>query len=519
MNRYARKLMTYHIVHQLNREGMSASRISRELVMDWRTVKKYLSMSEKEYETFIQEQSERKKGLEPYEGFVKSRLEKYPDTSAAQMQDWLKEHYSDFPDVSSKTVFNFTCWVRQKYHLQKSVSRRDYSMVPETPYGLQAQADFGQYNLRNSLGRQVKVYFFVMVLSRSRYKYVFFSTSNFTTALSVQAHQQAFTFFEGCPQTVVYDQDRLFLADENHGDLVLTEKFRTFSQTAGFALHFCRKSDPQSKGKIENVVKYVKQNFLYNRSFDDIETLNQEALAWLGRTANHLPHGVTRKSPALEWETEKMHLHPYSVIPVAEEAEGNWYSVRKDNSISYKGNFYSLPQGTYTGKGCRVRLVTQEGRLLIFDQQGTLICTHTLSVGKGHKIINNDHKRSKELKIRALIKQVCNELLEPDMGNRFIDAVRKAKPRYLRDQLMLFKKVIENYTADIVNQSLQYACSNQLNSVTDLQSVAQYLYLQQNSNPSPEAKIIQMNPFSGKMPLKALIQPATSSITDYSELF
>ena len=117
MNAYARKLMTYHIVHQLHREGLSAARISKELVMDWRTVKKYLSMSEKEYETFISGQSERKRELEPYEGFVKSRLEKYSDTSAAQMQDWLKEHYSDFPNVSSKTVFNFVCLVRRKYHL------------------------------------------------------------------------------------------------------------------------------------------------------------------------------------------------------------------------------------------------------------------------------------------------------------------------------------------------------------------------------------------------------------------
>ncbi len=43
--------------------------------------------------------------------------------------------------------------------------------------------------------------------------------------------------------------------------------------------------DPESKGKIENVVKYVKQNFLYNRCFCDIATLNEEVLQWLNRTA------------------------------------------------------------------------------------------------------------------------------------------------------------------------------------------------------------------------------------------
>ncbi len=153
MNAYAKKLMTYHTVHQLHRDGLSISRISKELVLDWRTVKKYLSMTESDYEQFLQNQSERKKDLEPYEGFVKARLTKYPETSAAQMHDWLKEHYPDFPAVDSKTVFNFVCWVRQKYHLQKVVVQRDYAMVAESAYGAQAQVDFGEYNLRNSQGR------------------------------------------------------------------------------------------------------------------------------------------------------------------------------------------------------------------------------------------------------------------------------------------------------------------------------------------------------------------------------
>ena len=70
--------MTYHTVHQLHRDAFSISFISKYLVMDWRTVKKYLSMTEHEYEQFLESQSERKKGLEDYEGFVKSRLAKYP---------------------------------------------------------------------------------------------------------------------------------------------------------------------------------------------------------------------------------------------------------------------------------------------------------------------------------------------------------------------------------------------------------------------------------------------------------
>ena len=56
---------------------------------------------------------------------------------------------------------------------------------------------------------------------------------------------------------IVYDQDTLLLISENKGDLILTEAFRKYAEYRGFKLHFCRKSDPQSKGKVENVIKYA----------------------------------------------------------------------------------------------------------------------------------------------------------------------------------------------------------------------------------------------------------------------
>jgi transposase len=122
-------------------------------------------------------------------------------------------------------------------------------------------------------------YFLRMVLSRSRYKYVLFSKEPFTSHTSIDAHEKTFGFLEGIPDTLVYDQGRVFMVDENNGDLILTDAFKSYQQQRGFRLHFCRKSDPQSKGKVENLVKYVKQNLLYNRTFVDIDLLNSEALA------------------------------------------------------------------------------------------------------------------------------------------------------------------------------------------------------------------------------------------------
>ena len=91
-----------------------------------------------------------------------------------------------------------------------------------------------------------------MSLSRSRYKFIYFSRTPFTTDLAVYAHELAFEYFSGVPRKIVYDQDKVFLVKENLGDLILTHGFRALVREHGFNPVFCRKSDPESKGKIEN---------------------------------------------------------------------------------------------------------------------------------------------------------------------------------------------------------------------------------------------------------------------------
>src|SRR5690606_4567329 len=101
------------------------------------------------------------------------------------------------------------------------------------------------------------------------------------------------------------------------------------------------------------VVQYVKKNFLYNRTYWDIETLNTEAAAWLGRTANALVHNFTQKVPERELQIEKEHLAPFVPMAIVDK-ETKFHQVRKTNVIAYKGNFYSVPMGTYKGSETKV---------------------------------------------------------------------------------------------------------------------------------------------------------------------
>lgn len=516
MNVHLAKFMMYFEIHRLHREGHSVSQISKHLSTNRRTVSKYLSMSEQEYEAFLIKQSERKKELLPYEGFVKERLEQYQDTSAAQMHDWLKEHFANFPQVSPRTVFNFTIWVRNKYNLLRVNAQRQYHPIEEMPYGKQAQVDFGEYNLRTSLGKRIKVFFFTMVLSRSRFKYVWFTDRYFTSELAIKAHEQAFAYIRGIPDEIVYDQDKVFIVSENKGDIILTEGFRAYTRERSFKLHFCRKADPQSKGKVENLVKYVKQNFLYNRSYHNIDTLNDEAMGWLGRTANALPHAFTKKEPHAEWVIEQPFLKPY--IACVPKTAPFTYTVRKDNTISFKSNLYSLPLGTYKGRGSLVAVRAEQDELVISDHEGMELCRHRIASGKGLKIINTNHKRDKSAAIDEMIEQLCALLENPVQGRQWLAAIHSAKPRYIRDQLLMVRKTLEATGPSVVSKALDYCLLNKITSAADFKAIVAHYQQQEPSIEGSGAKVIQLNPLSGTVPEGALRQPDKSSIEDYQSI-
>lgn len=513
MNAHLAKFMMYYEVHKLHREGHSLTKIGILLVLNRRTVTKYFSMTEVQYEAHLIEQTDRKKELLAYEEFTCQRLRTHPDTPASQMHDWLKEHHTDFPKLNAKTVFNFVHWVRTKYNIPKTSVQRHYQMVEELPYGKQAQVDFGEYNLRTTTGQRVKVFFFTLVLSRSRYKYIWFTDQYFTSQLAIQAHEQAFAYIGGIPDEIVYDQDKVFIVNENRGDLILTDQFRNYTRVKSFQLHFCRKADPESKGKVENVVKFVKQNFLYNRTYYNIETLNDDAMGWLGRTANAMPHGVTLKEPHSEWIIELKYLKEQVALPI--KTESVLYTVRKDNTISWKSNFYSLPLGTYAGRGTQVGVQIKNDDLLIFTAEGTSLCQHKVAYAKGVKIINTDHKRDKNGAIGEMIRELAGLTQDPLQVTAWLMTIRAAKPRYIRDQLLLIRQTVEKTQQALVTRAIAYCLANSIASAVDFTAIIRE---QQRASQPVEHKIISLNPLSGTHLNKVMMEPNKSDIQEYQKL-
>lgn len=475
------KYLMWNKVNELFSDGLNKTQIGLFLGLHRQTVAKYLSMSEDEFISSGSYDRHYGHKLDFYESYVVSELRKWPFLSAPQVHDRLKEHFSDLPFVSCKTVFNFVNRLRLTHNLPKEVEKRirPYEKQPETPYGRYAQCDFGERWMRTPDGRSCKVYFFAMSLSRSRYKFVYFSRTPFTTSLAVYAHELAFEFFGGVPYKIIYDQDKVFLVKENLGDLVLTSGFRGLVREHGFEAVFCHKSDPQSKGKIENVVKYVKYNFLRGREFIDINMLNQDVLGWLERTGNGMEHHGIRRIPTEEFEIERPYLMPYKGVPKA-PCEDLWpHHVRKDNVINYRGNYYTVPTGTYRGHQTLVYLEEKDGWLYIYSHEtGKRLAAHKLSSDKGRLISNTSHRRDREASLNDYEASLRKELPKSTTIDAYLSQLRVHKARHYRDNLQFIARRHKAYSETTLAEAFAKCLEADIFNGCSLMEVAETLRVQ-----------------------------------------
>ena len=128
-----------------------------------------------------------------------------------------------------------------------------------------------------------------------------------------------------------------------------------------FVPKVCKARSPQTKGKVERLVHYVKDNFLPGRAFTDLADLNLQALGWCRRADSKI-HGTTGLIPVRELEKEP--LLPLPQQNVRDRYRFETRKVSKDCFLSYDGIKYGTPW-QYAGKELRVRLC--DGRFQAYD--------------------------------------------------------------------------------------------------------------------------------------------------------
>ena len=166
---------------------------------------------------------------------------------------------------------------RQQVSPQGNRGRR-YTTEPGEAF----QMDWGFTKVLNPDGAEFQVACFAMICHHCGQRYVeFFPNARQENLFIGMIH--AFQYM-GVPRFVLTDNMKsVVLRRDMEGHPVWQKDYEAFMKTVGFETKLCKPRHPFTKGKVERLVRFVKENFLVDRAFNNVTDLNWQALEWCNR--------------------------------------------------------------------------------------------------------------------------------------------------------------------------------------------------------------------------------------------
>jgi transposase len=341
-------------IRYMHDKRYSIRQIARTLGIHRKTVKNHLKQ-----DSFPQYQKRERKMsvLAPYEKIIKDYLSQ-DDYQATWILDRLKKiNYTG----SYETLKRYVRTIKE----QKT--RLAYIRF-ETEPGLQAQVDWGDFQVQEPDGKTSTIFAFVMVLGYSRSLYVEF-VKCCTLDVFMDGHIRAFRYFHGVPAELLYDNMKnVITGRDKNGKPMFNIEFLHFAHHYGFHSTVAPPYSPWVKGKVERPMDYIRERFWRGYAFSSIQKANEDIIAWLNETANQRIHGTHHEAVALRWEREIPCLR--KLPPVDYDTSLRVFrKVYKDCELSYNGNRYRVP---YRVVGKKVMLKIKGDLIRIYHDQELL---------------------------------------------------------------------------------------------------------------------------------------------------
>lgn len=355
-------------IKDLSRQGHSIRAIARLTGHSRNTIRKVLASKGAP----VFKPRNRASKLDPYKGYLRERVRECNLSGARLLEEIRLMGYQ-----GGSTILND--------YLGTIRPRRPSGLIVrfETPPGEQSQCDWGYCGrYRDESGRQISIYVFVLILSYSRFMYVAFTTRMHLKAL-VQCHQKAFDYCGGWTRSILYDNMKQVRLSPGR----LNPEFADFADHYGFTAKTHRPYRPQTKGKVERMVHYVKDNFLNGRAFADLDDLNTQTRVWLEQTANCRIHQTTRRRPCDLLKQEG--LIPSSSIGHYRWIEREPRVVTSEARVLYQRCHYSVPA---IAVGQNV-VVEAHGQRIAIRMGDTIIAEHQRAERPGQSVTLEDHVR------------------------------------------------------------------------------------------------------------------------------
>jgi len=316
----------------------------------------------------------------------------------AQLANWLDQNLlvsrmlelaradGEHPYTGGDTAFYD--YVRKERRARKQTPR-DLALRFEGMPGEFLQIDWGE--VRNMAFSKPELeghtrYFFAARLKYSRFMYVSFH-SDMREETLLRCLIGCFQTIGGVPWVVVTDNMKTAVLGRNaQHEPVWNPAYQKLAVEFTFHPEACAPASGNQKGAVENLVKYVKGNFIAGRTFHDDADLAEQCTQWLSHVNTERPSDATGKEPVVRLIEEQA---AFGALPATAQDYGffDCVVVSREGLVAIETNRYSVP-AHLIGRVLTARI--HATRIELFASH-ELVATHVRSRQQHARIITPAH--------------------------------------------------------------------------------------------------------------------------------
>ena len=379
------------------------------------------------------------------------KLAPYLDTISSWLADpvkslWTGERMFDELQIvgydGGRTVLKDYLQTRRRRH---QPAEQRFFVRP----GQQMQVDWGELGVVELGSHRTKLYVFVAVMAWSRALFVRFTT-DMQMLTWLDCHRRAFVFFGGVPKQVLVDNLKTAVTSRVGENVIWNAKYNEFAVAHQFIPKACWPARPKTKGRVERMVRYVRERFFVGRDLGDLALLNAEAEQWLLERANRRIHRAIGEMPESRLASEQtlLNIVPEYDLVLEEPRVADAYGL-----VRYRKVRYSLPE-----EHARMPVIVQlrvDGLSIVVG--GKSVRRHQYAP-IGVSLMQDPADLPKPIKPRhdrfsELARQVAREF--GDVGRRYADFIEKRAPHA---PLAILREVLDRHDEfgrDVVAPILQ----------------------------------------------------------------
>lgn len=328
----------FYMIKQMRKQGAYIIDIATQVGCSERTVRRYLKYPEPPARKTRHKMAK----LKPFMDYIDTRLAENVWNGEVILAEIKAMGYT-----GGRSMLRYYIQPKRKMRPSKKTVRF------ETQPAYQLQHDWGEVEVEVA-GQRCKVNFAVNTLGFSRRFHVFAAPKQ-DAEHTYESLVRTFRYFGGSVKTVLVDNQKAAVLKNNNGKVVFNSGFLLLADHYDFLPRACRPRRARTKGKVERMVKYLKENFFVRyRRFDSFAHVNQQLEQWMADVADKRELRQFRQTPEQRFALEQEHLQP---LPDT-DFDTSYFDIRHvswDSYIEVGGNRYSVPE-TLCGQPVSIRI-------------------------------------------------------------------------------------------------------------------------------------------------------------------